>query len=318
MDLSSQLQQLQQIDQKEESLVVQLQDYIKNAKRFVSEMLDVVFEDSIESRHLNDISLFINDTCRYCAFINDSDNSQENTNGKSDTNEYKRYFCYIAILQIYVGILFETSKMLSYSRQMHELALSTFVDVPRCILKRSSSSSSSKNNDSLNFLHINTEIHGTTLREAFDTIMSLSLFREVFVNVLLNSLMNDEHELSYNNYVDLLDSIEGEGDFERFKIAIKHMGEFSEPFINLFSPLNKKSLLIIETIPLMLTLPYKEAVFSSCDENDITLYRLVDNFTPKKDLNNQFFHDFSKDGTVIGSILYSYIIAMKKHTRWRN
>lgn len=94
MDLSSQLQQLQQMDQKEESLVVQLQDYIKNAKRFVSKILDVVFEDSIESRHLNDISLFNNDKYRYSAFINDSDNSQENTNGKSDTNEYKRFFCY--------------------------------------------------------------------------------------------------------------------------------------------------------------------------------------------------------------------------------
>ena len=33
MDLSSQLQQLQQMDQKEESLVVQLQDHIKNAKQ---------------------------------------------------------------------------------------------------------------------------------------------------------------------------------------------------------------------------------------------------------------------------------------------
>ncbi len=314
MDLSSQLQQLQQMDQKEESLVVQLQDYIKNAKRFVSKILDVVFEDSIESRHLNDMSLFNNDKYRYSAFINDSDNSQENTNGKSDTNEYKRYYCYILILQLYLSILLETSKMLSYSKQLHELALSTFADIPRCIYEQSSSSSSGKNNDSVNSLHINREIHGTTLREAFDTIMSLSLFREVFVNVLFNSLMKAEPELSYNNCVDLLDSIEGEGDFERFKVAIKHMGELSELFINLFSPLNKKSLLIIEAMPLMVTLPYKKEVFGLCDENDTTLYRLIDDFSPKWEFNNQFFHDFySEVGTVPVFFIYSYIIAMKKH-----
>ena len=51
MDLSSQLQQLQQIDQKEESLVVQLQEDIKNAKQYISEMLgweDIRGEEIVE------------------------------------------------------------------------------------------------------------------------------------------------------------------------------------------------------------------------------------------------------------------------------
>lgn len=115
MDLSSQLQQLQQMDQKEESLVVQLQDYIKNAMQCISEMLDELFEEPISPSYLNDMSLFINDKCRYCFQKKGSDNNQMmNTNGNSDTSEYKRFICYLTIVNIYAYMLIETSKKLSY------------------------------------------------------------------------------------------------------------------------------------------------------------------------------------------------------------
>lgn len=310
MDLSSQLQQLQQMDQKEESLVVQLQDYIKNAKRFVSEMLDELFEEPISPSYLNDMSLFINDKCRYCFQKKGSDNNQMmNTNGKSDTSEYKRFICYRTIVNIYAYMLIETSKKLSYLKQIQEIALLTIIDLPECISKRFESMLFGKTYSIMNFPHINTKIHGTTLREAFDTLMSLSsYFRLVFVQ----SIILDIHELSYNNYLDFLDSIEGEGDFERFKEAVKHMGGHSEKFINFFSSLNKKSFLILDTLTLMPN-PFKEETGLS-DDNEKTLDRVMDSVFLDFEVNDQFFHDFySEVGTVPVFFIYSYIIAMKKH-----
>lgn len=310
MDLSSQLQQLQQIDQKEESLVVQLQDDIKIAKQLISMMLDDVFEEPTTPSCLNGISLINNDKYRYCIQKKDSDNSQENTNDKSDTNEYKRFFCYQMIVAIYTGLLFDTSIMLSYSKQIHELAISTISDVIKYLC----------NQDELDlyrekyrFLpHINTEIHGTTLREAFDTIMSLSSLREVFVRQYVNEHMEDEHEFSYNICLDLVDSIEGEGDFEKFKAAVEHLGESLDHFINSFSPLNKKSLLMIDTIMTFIMNPFRKET-SLCDENNNILNKVADSISPKWELNDQFFHDYHEEEKFLGLFMYSYIIAMKNH-----
>lgn len=160
----------------------------------------------------------------------------------------------------------------------------------------------------MNCPHINTKIHGTTLREAFDTLMSLSsYFRLVFVQ----SIILDIHELSYNNYLDFLDSIEGEGDFERFKEAVKHMGGHSEKFINFFSSLIKKSFLILDTLTLM-TNPFKEETGLS-DDNEKTLDRVMDSVFLDFEVNDQFYRDYTEIGTVFGFITYSQLIAIKKH-----
>ncbi len=308
MDLSSQLQQLQQMDQKEESLVVQLQDYIKYAKQCISEMLDELFEEPISPSYLNDMSLFINDKCRYCIQKKDSDNNQMNTNDKGDINEYKRFFCYfVIVINLYGAILFEISKKLLCTDQIHELAASTIDDLPKCILKRFDSMLFGKTHTFVNFPEINKGIHGTTLREAFDTIMSLSpYFRLLFVKSILNT-----HELSYNNYLDFLDSIEGEGDFERFKESVKHMCGFSEKFINFFSPLNKKSFLILDTLVLLPNLLKEETGLSDDDEK--TLDRVMDSLIPDFEYDDQFFRDFTEIGTVYSSIFFPFFIAMKKH-----
>lgn len=214
------------------------------------------------------------------------------------------------IVAAYWGLLFDTSIMLSYSKQIHELAISTILDVTKYLFNQDELESYREKHRFLP--HINTEIHGTTLREAFDTIMSLSSLREEFVRQYVNEHMEDEHEFSYNICMDLVDSIEGEGDFDKFKAAVEHLGESLDHFINCFSPLNKKSLLLIDTIMNYIMNPFRKET-SLCDENNNILNKVADSMSPKWELNYQFFHDYHEEETLVGLFMYSYIIAMKKH-----